>query len=91
MNERLKKRVQITVVAAVTLMVCLVTVLTFQLAIQGNRNRQLASLDAENARLAQQIRDAENDIGLFECPSFLEEWALRELGWGRPGQIIWRR
>jgi len=91
MSERVNKRVQIIVVSAVTLLFTLICVLTFQIAINLNRNSQLNQLLAEQARLETQLRNAENAQYLMGSEDFIYYFALRELGWGRPGQVIFRR
>lgn len=82
---------QLVVVACVTVLFVLITVLAFQIAIRISHNNQYASLQAERARLEHQLRIAENDLDILynDTDRFIREWA-HSMGWTRPGQSIFR-
>jgi len=90
LNQRNLKKVQLVVVGAVTLMFILVTVVTFQIALRISHNRMENDLRTARDRLENQMYIYENDLAHFETWRFIEEFALRHLGWGRPGESIWR-
>ena len=91
LNERIGRRLQLIVVASVTVLFILVTVMSFQLAIMSNRNNEIAALEAEQARLRQALEEAERDIYFYDTWDFIEEWARQNLGMGRPGQSFFVR
>jgi|GEM_PF-1283291 len=95
-KETLPKKVKYIVIGAVSFLFVLVTVLIFQIGFSLSNNAQIRNLEAENARLDRQIEAAIRDLELMVqdgilCEDFILEFALRELGWGRPGQVIFRR
>jgi len=90
-EEVLIKRVKIVVVACMVLVFSLVCVLGVQFAIRVRNDNMEASLQAQLQWLEQQLLQANNDITYFQTDRFREEFALKFLGWGRPGQTIFDR
>jgi len=90
-EETLMKRVRITVVASMMLLFTLVCVLGVQFAIRVGNDNTEQNLQAQVRLLEQQLAQAENDITFFQTREFQEEFALKYLGWGRPGQTIFER
>lgn len=89
-EKKLKKKVQLIVGFAMTFLFVLVTVITFQFAVRINQRVMEANLNKESARLAQELSNAQNDIYYMteEYEKFLEEYALKVLGWGKEGQPL---
>ena len=87
-EETLIKRVKITVVVAMAVLFALVVVLGVQFAVRISRDNMYTSLQAELQSLEQQLHQTGNDITHFQTDRFREEFALKYLGWGRPGTVI---
>ena len=85
---KLKRRVQIIVIAAMSLFFVLVTVVVFQFAIMIYDQSRIRSLEAHNRRLIEQRDRAEAEYKYFSDPEFQYDFALRFLNRGRPGDII---
>ena len=88
MNEQeqiLKKRVQIVVAACLSLFFVLVTVVVFQFAIRINQDAQARALARQSDALRRQIEQAELDTAYFNSPEFPEDFAMRYLNKGKPG------
>jgi cell division protein FtsB len=85
---KLKRRVQIIVITAMSLFFVLVTVVVFQFAIRINQNHQIKSLTKQNATLAEQTQRAQADAKYFDSDEFVRDFAIRFLNRGRPGDKI---
>ena len=92
-EKKLKRKVQLIVGCAMTFLFVLVTALTFQFAIRINQRIMEANLIKENARLEQELKNIQGDIYYMteEYDKFLEEYALKVLGWGKDGQQIFEK
>lgn len=84
----LKRRLQWLVGGAMTALFVLITVLVFQFAVRLNQRVQEAALTKEHDRLVAQLENVNNQIAYFDTEKFVEEFALKVLGWGKAGQKI---
>ena len=87
-EKRLKRKVQLIVISAMSLFFILVTVVVYQFAIRINQTSTARSLESQNASLEEQIKFAEEDIKYFSSEQFKYDYALRYLNRGRPGDKI---
>ena len=88
-NERkIKRRVQLVVASSMAVFFCLLLTLVVQLSIMGNQRRLERSLKATQSQLQQQLHNTEADILYYLSDRFIDEYALRELGYGRDGAKI---
>jgi cell division protein FtsB len=85
---RLKRRIQVIVVAAMSLFFVLVTVLVFQFGILIYQDVQKNAFARDNAAYEEKIRQAQHDMTRLDDPDFIEELALRYHNRARPGDII---
>jgi len=86
---RLKRKVKIAVVAAMSLFFVLVVVAVFQFAIRINLSNQERTLAKQNDALAQQIERAENDIAYFRSEQFRRDLLLLYKNLGKNGDKIY--
>ena len=87
-EETLVRRVRYAVIGAMVLLVSLVCFLGFQYAIMARNNATEARLAELYDSLTIQINTYENRITYMESQEFIEYFALRYMGWGRPGSVI---
>ena len=87
-EETLIKRVKIAVVAGMVLLFSLVVVAGVLGAIRIRNDNMERSLSNQIFLLDQQIYVYGNQISHFQTQAFREEFALKYLGWGRPGQVV---
>jgi len=87
-EQTLKKRVQIVVVVCLSVFFVLVTVVVFQFAIRINQSDREKTLARQNEALKRQIEKAQGDIEYFESDEFKEDYALRYLNKGKPGDKV---
>jgi cell division protein FtsB len=87
-TQRLKRKVQYIVAGAMTLFFVLVTVLVFQFAVRLNLQNQESNLRSHSEYLKQQIAAAASDIEYFKSHRFVEDYALKYLNKGKPGDVI---
>ena len=87
-EQKLKKKVQIIVAACLSLFFVLVTVAVFQFAIRINQTAEERSLARQNAALSQQIDKAKHETAYFSSDRFKEDYALRYLNKGKPGDVV---
>ena len=87
-EKQLKKKIQLIVASALSLFFVLITVLAFQFAIRINQRNLERDLIAQSQLLSQQIQSANRDIDYYNSNKFAEDFALKYLGWGREGQVI---
>ena len=85
---KLKRKIQMIVIAAMSLFFVLVVVVVFQCAIRINQGSTVNALSKENSSLAQQIQRAKEDEKYFSSPQFIYDYALRYLNRGRPGDKV---
>jgi len=64
--------------------------LSVQLAIMANQNNERRQLEAAQTELRQQLINDERMYDFINSDRFLYEYALRNLGVGRPGSSIFR-
>ena len=67
---------------------CLLVALTVQLSIRANQRAMEKKLIASQAELQKQLEDTQRNIDYYQTQKFIEEYALRELGYGRDGAKI---
>ena len=89
-ERKLKKRIQLIVAASMAVFFCLLVTLTVQLAIRGNQRKMENSLRARQTELLQQIEDSERNLDYISSQKFVDEYALKELGYGKDGAVIIR-
>jgi len=90
-NERkIKRRVQLIVASSMAVFFCLLLTLVVQLAIRANQKNMENSLLNTQAYLQEQLKSGDKMIDFINSPKFIEEYALRELGWGKPGSGIFK-
>ncbi len=89
-EKRLKKKIQLAVIGGITLLFALVTVLVFQFAVRINQRGLEKDLKSEQARLQRAIDDAELDIRYYQSSDFVDDYALKVLGWGKSGQEVFK-
>ena len=82
----LKRRLQWLVGGAMTALFVLVTVLVFQFAVRLNQRVQETALTKEHDRLVAALERENNFINYMDTEKFIEEFALKVLGWGKDGQ-----
>ena len=87
-EQKLKRKVQFIVAACLSLFFILVTVAVFQFAIRINQTNQEKALARQGEYLRQQIEHAEQDTAYFSSDQFKEDYALRYLNKGKPGDKI---
>jgi len=87
-EKRLKRKVQLIVISAMSLFFVLVVAVVFTIAIRMNQQSTIRSLGKENISLEQQIERALNDATYFESEQFRYDYALRYLNRGRPGDKV---
>jgi len=85
---KLKRKVQLIVISAISLFFVLCTVAVFQFAMIINRNAQIRTLDRQNAALQLQIDRALDDAQYFDSDQFVYDFALRHLNRGRPNDRV---
>jgi len=88
-EKQLKKRIQLIVASAMVVFFCLLVTLTVQLAIRANQKSMEKKLKATQAALQQQIDDTQTNIDYYQTQKFIDEYALKELGYGRDGAQIY--
>lgn len=86
-EKKLKRKVQLIVVGAMSFFFILVTVITFQFAIRGNQRGREKNLLAEKQRLETQLADIRRDMFYLSTLDFINDYALYVMGWGKIGQI----
>ena len=90
-NERkIKKRIQLIVAGSMFAVVCLIVTLGVQLAIMANQNAMKRSLNIQRQELQNQLSLEEQKITYYQSSQFIDEYALRELGYGRDGAKIFQ-
>jgi len=89
-ERRMKKIVQIVVASAIVFFFGLVVTFTVQVAVMMYQNGVEQSLLARQAELQKQILDEESRIDYYNTERFIEEFALRELGYGRKDSQIFK-
>ena len=88
-NERkIKRRVQLIVASAMAVFFCLLLTLVIQLAVIGNQNKTKNSLRAAQKELRQELDNKDKEKIWMTSDRFIDEFALRELGYGRKGSSI---
>jgi hypothetical protein len=87
-ERKLKKRIQLVVACAVSLFFCLTVILAVQLAVRGNQRTLESSLRATQSELQKQIENNEYLQDYYMSQKFIEEYALKVLGYGRNGAKI---
>ena len=90
-EKKLKRKVQLIVTGAMTVVFILVTVLVFQFAVRISQNVMEANLEKERARLAAELENVQNDMYYITTDKFVEEYALKVLGYGKNGQQIFQK
>ena len=85
---KLKRRIQIVVVAAMSLFFVLATIVVFQFAIRMYQDAQIRALDKANRELEKQIQLAIDKGEYYSSSEFKYDYALRHLYRGRPGDIV---
>jgi len=68
----------------------LVITLVVQLAVLGNQNSMRRNLERTQTALTQQIAHEEQNLRYYTSEAFIQEWLLRELGYGREGAQLFR-
>jgi len=90
-NERkIKRRVQLITASSMAFFFCLLLTLAVQLVIIGNQKKMERSLKAAQIQLQQELEKAESDELYYLTERFIDEYALRELGYGRSGSTIFK-
>ena len=90
-NERkIKKRIQLIVASSMFTFFCLLLTLTVQLAIMANQRAMERSLKTQREILQQQLVAENQKIDYYQSSQFIDEYALRELGYGRDGAKIFQ-
>ena len=89
-ERKIKRRVQIIVAGTMAVFFCLLLTLTIQLSVMANQRRLERSLKASQARLESQIKDTGKSIDYYNSDKFIDEYALREFGYGREGSKIFK-
>lgn len=74
---RLKRKVKLFVVAAMSLFFVLVVVVVFQFAIRINQAAQIRALTKNNETIEKQIERAKNDAAYYLTKEFMYDYALR--------------
>ena len=87
-ERQLKKRIQLIVASAIAMFFCLLVTLTVQLSVRANQRAMERKLKATQAELQRQIDDEKTNIDYYQTQKFIEEYILKELGYGRDGSII---
>lgn len=87
-EQKLKRKVQVIVISAMSLFFVLVTIVAFQFAIRINQRSTMNSLDKQNAALKRQIDTARDETKYFDSEEFKYDHALRRLNRGRPNDKI---
>ena len=90
-ERKIKKRVQLVVAGSMAVFFCLLVTLVVQLAIRANQTAMLNSLNATHERLVEEKAKAVEDHDKIADDRFIDEWLLRELGYGHSGSHIWER
>jgi len=90
-ERQLKRRIQIIVASAMVIFFSLVLTLTVQLAIRGNQRAMEKQLMATQIQLQQQLKDEEILKLYYLSQKYVDEIALKELGYGRNGAKIFNR
>lgn len=85
---KLKRKVQLIVITAMSLFFVLVTVVVFQFAIRINQESQKNSLKKQNAALQRQIDNALDETAYYNSKDFIYDFAARFLNRGRPNDIV---
>lgn len=83
-----EKKVEIIVACAMAVFFCLVMVLVVQLSIRANQRNLERQLMSTSAQLEHDINTKQNEIDGYESDKFLDEWILKELGYGKNGSKI---
>ena len=90
-NERkIKRKIQIIVASAIVVLFALCVTLVVQLGTMANQDSMERSLAARHNQLQQQLQHEQGLLEFYLSDRFIDEFALRELGWGRPGSAIFR-
>jgi len=85
---KLKRKVQIIVISAMSLFFVLATVVVFQFAIQIHQRSQVKAYTKENAAIQRKIDQAKEDTKYFDSDEFVYDYAVRYLNRGRPNDKI---
>jgi len=84
-ERKIKRKIQMIVGTAVTVMACLVLVLIVQLIILANKNIEERTLETRGQELLQAYHNQEALAEHLRSERFTAEWALRNLNLGKPG------
>jgi len=87
-ERKIKQRVQLIVAASMFVFFSLCIILGVQLSIMANQNRLERDLVSVHNSLNAQIEGERNQERWMLSERFIEEFALRELGYGRDGAQI---
>ena len=82
-ERKLKRKIQFIVASCMALFFCLVLVLAVQLAVRGNQRSMEKSLLATQNELLLQMDDLSAWDQYLLSQKFIEEYALKVLGYGR--------
>jgi len=82
-ERKIKRKVQLIVGASMALFFCLVLVLAVQLAVMANQRSMERNLNAAKTNLEWQIANEEANELYYQSERFIDEYILRELGYGR--------
>ena len=86
-ERRITRRIRLIVGVAIIVFATLCITLTVQLSIMANQRATERSLNAAHQNLQNQLVYEQGLESFFLSFEFIEEFALRQLGLGRPGSL----
>ena len=89
-ERKIKKRVQLIVSLSMVFFFSLCIISGVLLAVKANQDKHLKSLRATNTELKQQFDDEGDVKDYLISQRFIDEYALRKLGYGRDGTKIFK-
>jgi cell division protein FtsB len=89
-ERRIKRRVQLVVAGSMAFFFVLFMTMVVQIAIMNNQKRMERSLNAKQAELMYLLQYESDKIDYYKSDKFIDEYALKELGYGRDGAKIFK-
>ena len=90
-ERKLKRKIQFWVAGSMATFFCLLLTLVVTLVVVANKRAEIDNLERINKQIVYGISVAGSETAYFSSKKFIQEWALKWIGYGKPGSYLEER